>query len=305
MGAGPVPEVLHRVLNLLANARARFALPSYTPLAPLFYRVFNLMKFGEHRGGMFIHATGVKDGAKVERSWHLLAEGDDGPDIPSMAIEALIRKMLADETPAIGAPSAMDALELSDYAQLFESRKIFTAFRTAASPDAPLYRHVLGDAFGDLPDQIRALHDDTKPRCWSGTASVKRGQSFLSNLVARLFGFPKAADEVAVTVRLEPFEGGEHSFSSVQSLGKGRNEHLLVERFGPISVALALVVEDEKLFLAPRSWSAFGIPLPRWLLPNGTSFEEEQEGHFHFNVEIAAPIIGRIVAYEGRLSKRS
>ena len=41
MGAGPVPEGLHRVLNLLAKARARFRLPSLVPLAGLFYRVLN------------------------------------------------------------------------------------------------------------------------------------------------------------------------------------------------------------------------------------------------------------------------
>ncbi|MCB1337124.1 MAG: saccharopine dehydrogenase NADP-binding domain-containing protein, partial [Maritimibacter sp.] len=91
MGAGPLPESLHRVLNLLAKARARFGLPSLAPLSPLFYRVLNLMRFGEHRGGMFVRAEGVAEGRVVEMSWHLIAEGDDGPYIPSMAIEAIVR----------------------------------------------------------------------------------------------------------------------------------------------------------------------------------------------------------------------
>ncbi|MDO7632100.1 MAG: saccharopine dehydrogenase NADP-binding domain-containing protein [Loktanella sp.] len=58
MGAGPVPEFLHRALNMLAIARAKLGLPSLTPLSPLFHRILNLMKFGEHRGGMYIHAKG-------------------------------------------------------------------------------------------------------------------------------------------------------------------------------------------------------------------------------------------------------
>src|SRR3546814_7192520 len=87
MGAGPVPEILHRILNLLAKARGRLGLPSFEPFSRLFYAVLNRMRFGEHRGGMFVRARGVADGRTVERSWHLLAEGDDGPDIPSMAIE--------------------------------------------------------------------------------------------------------------------------------------------------------------------------------------------------------------------------
>lgn len=68
MGAGPVPESLHRILNMLAIARAKLNLPSFAPMAPLFYKVLNLMKFGEHRGGMFVHATGHRDGVLIESS---------------------------------------------------------------------------------------------------------------------------------------------------------------------------------------------------------------------------------------------
>src|SRR3546814_10530340 len=67
MGAGPVPEILHRILNLLAKARGRFGLPSLEPFSRLFYAVLNRMRFGEHRGGMFVRARGVADGRTVER----------------------------------------------------------------------------------------------------------------------------------------------------------------------------------------------------------------------------------------------
>ena len=43
------------------------------------------------------------------------------------------------------------------------------------------------------------------------------------------------------------------------------------------------------------------MPLPRTLLPRGTSFESERDGRFGFDVEIAAPFVGLIVAYRGRL----
>src|SRR6185437_11466420 len=107
MGAGPVPEILHRVLNLLAKARARFRLPSLVPLSRLLYGVLNAMRFGEHRGGMFVRVRGrdICDGRETERSCHLLAEGDDGPFIPSMAIEAIIRHLLAGHRPSAGARS--------------------------------------------------------------------------------------------------------------------------------------------------------------------------------------------------------
>ena len=90
-------------------------------------------------------------------------------------------------------------------------------------------------------------------------------------------------------------------FSSLQTEGHGRNEALLVERFGAVSVALAVVVEGGRLQLVPRRWSLLGIPLPRALLPGDDSFEYEVDGRFVFDVEIGAPLVGRIVHYRGTL----
>lgn len=129
-------------------------------------------------------------------------------------------------------------------------------------------------------------------------------------LIARLFGFPPATDKIPVSVTLSPQENGElwmrkfgnSTFSSVQSKGTGRNTHLIVERFGPISVALAIVVKGDRLFLIPRRWSFLGLPLPKTLMPSGQSFEHEQDGQFCFDVTIAAPMLGTIVAYKGTLT---
>lgn len=309
MGAGPVPESLHRVLNVLALAREKFKLPSLAPLAELFHWGLNLMKFGEHRGGMFVHACGLKDGVAVERSWHLLAEGDDGPYIPSMAIEAVVRKLLKNEAPSIGARPATRALELDDYEPLFAKRTIYTGFRNHKLDGQPLYRRILGDIFDTLPAQIQAIHDDVRSRKWQGFAEVRRGEGILSKVMGSVIGFPKNAKQTPVTVEFNSIDGEEHwlrtfgkkSFSSVQSQGIGRNEHLLVERFGLIKVALALVVKEEKLFLVPRRWTLFGISLPKSLMPNGTSFEAQVDGRFQFDVEISAPFVGLIVSYQGEL----
>ncbi|AWH22221.1 SDR family oxidoreductase [Stenotrophomonas sp. ZAC14D2_NAIMI4_6] len=308
MGAGPVPEVLHRVLNLLAKARWRFKLPSLEPCSRLFYTVLNLMKFGEHRGGMIVRAQGTSNGAPMEQSWHLLAEADDGPYIPSMAIEAVIRKQLAGERPAPGARAATHALELSDYEQLFVGRTIHTGFRRDM-PGASLYQRVLGDAYARLPATVQALHAPGAAQRWVGQAQVERGRGVLSRVLGRIFGFPAAAANVPVTVQFSPEAGGERwtrtfngqRFSSLQTEGKGRDEALLVERFGAVAVALALVVDGGRLQLVPRSWSVLGIPLPRALLPGDQSFEYEADGRFVFDVEIGAPGVGRIVHYRGTL----
>jgi hypothetical protein len=308
MGAGPVPEVLHRILNLLAKARASLSLPSLVPFSGLFYTVLNLMKFGEHRGGMFVRARGLKDGKEFEQSWHLLAEGDDGPYIPSMAIEAILRKLLVGVRPENGSRPGTHALELSDYDSLFAGRSIFTGFRTDVNNVNP-YQHILGSAFATLPDQVRALHDTTDARRWIGYANVQRGSGFIARIVGRIFGFPKAASQVPVDVNFSPEETGERwtrrfadkTFSSFQKRGIGKNDYLLIERFGILSVALALVVEGRKLFFIPRRLTCMGITLPKFFLPGGKSFETEVNGQFYFDVEISAPFIGLIVAYKGTL----
>ena len=308
MGAGPVPEVLHRILNLFAKARHRLRLPSLEPLSPLFYRVLNWMKFGEHRGGMYVHAKGERDGERVERSWHLLAEGDDGPFIPSMAIEGMVRKQLAGVRPEAGARPATRALELSDYNALFAGRTIYTGFRDEVQ-GGPIYRRLLGSAFEGLPQKVRELHDGAGKRRWSGTANVERGKGPIAAIAAALFGFPRSAQSVPIIVTLTSEGQGERwtrdfggqIFTSHQSPGTGRNAHLMVERFGLISVAIAMVVEGDRLVLVPRRWSVHAIPLPRCLLPKGGSYETERNGRFVFDVEVTLPIIGRVVTYRGEL----
>ena len=77
-GAGTVPELLHRGLNLLAGLVRRGVLPSLEPLSPLLHWAVNSLRWGEHRGGMLVEVEGVQDGVAVRRSWHLIAESDAG-----------------------------------------------------------------------------------------------------------------------------------------------------------------------------------------------------------------------------------
>jgi hypothetical protein len=128
MGAGPVPEVLHRMLNAFAWLVRLKILPSLVPFAPLFHRVLSILRWGEHRGGMFVEVQGIDTrGKKVTRSWHLIAEGDDGPFIPAMALVAVINRCLNNRNPPNGARPGTEDLELEDYDRLFNERKITTS----------------------------------------------------------------------------------------------------------------------------------------------------------------------------------
>ena len=311
MGAGPVPEILHRALTVLAWLVRLKLLPTLSMLAPLMYFANNRLRWGEHRGGMFVEVEGTNEsGAPIKRSWHLLAEGSDGPLIPSMAVEALVRRALEGRLPSPGARAAVRELELDDYQTLFANRTIHTGTRDDAPDRAlPLYARILGTAWETLPAAIRQMHDVGDAHTARGRASVERGGGALVRLAAAIIGFPKASADTSVSVQFTAAGGeetwartfGEESFSSIQYAGRGRSQGLLCERFGPLTFAMALVAKNGCLSLVLRRWSAFGIPLPMWLCPRSNAWEETEAGRFRFHVEISHPLTGLIVRYKGWL----
>lgn len=311
LGAGPVPELLHRALIGCAWLVRFGLLRTLSPLAPLMHWATNRLRWGEHRGGMFVAVEGfAAEGAPVRQSWHLLAEGSDGPLIPSMAVEAILRNTLEGRPPAAGARAALTDIELGDYERLFAARTLYTGTRDDAAAAAPLYRDLLGDAWHRLPPAIRAMHDLTETRTVSGRARVERGGGLPARLAAALMGFPKAVEDTPVSVRFDLRNGvetwtrtfGQESFSSTQFAGKGRSRRLLCERFGPLTFAMALELRDGRLRLVLRRWSAFGVPLPMCLCPRSKAYETEAEGRFRFHVEISHPLTGLIVRYTGWLA---
>jgi hypothetical protein len=246
----------------------------------------------------------------AKRSWHLLAEGDDGPYIPSMAVEAIVRNVLEGRAPRPGARPAVSDLELDDYAKVFAGRAIYTGFREDdADQTKPLYRRLLGGAYDRLPPPIRAMHDIHGSAVAQGRARVQRGRNPLARLAAAFIGFPQTNSDTPVRVDFTTSNDAEiwrrsfdaERFESRQSAGRGQSDGLMCETFGPFRFAIALVVEDERLLLVLRRWSVFGIPLPLWLCPRSHSFESAEDGRFNFHVKISHPLTGLIVSYDGWL----
>jgi saccharopine dehydrogenase-like NADP-dependent oxidoreductase len=69
MGAGPVPEILHRALILLSRLRRSGLLPAITPLAPLMHAAINRLRWGEHRGGMFVAPIARAFRSRARGTW--------------------------------------------------------------------------------------------------------------------------------------------------------------------------------------------------------------------------------------------
>jgi hypothetical protein len=313
IGVGPVPAAMHRMLSAFAWLVRLKLLPSLSAVADLFHRAFNLLRWGEHRGGMFVAVTGTTgSGQKIERSWHVLAEGDDGPFIPAMAAEAIIRRCLHGRPPAAGARAAVADLELADFEPLFARHAIFHGVRetTPEGRTMPLYRRLLGDAWSWLPPPLQRMHDVQDRLMAEGRAAVDRGRNPLGRLIASLVGFPQPGRDLPVRVAFERRGESEiwrrtfagRSFASVHSAGSRRSDHLIVERFGPFAFGMAAVLADGGLRLVLRRWSFLGLPLPLRLAPGGEAYEFAADGRFHFHVELGHPLTGLIVRYRGWLT---
>lgn len=311
-GAGPTPEILHRALNGMARLVQLGLLPTLRPLAPLFHAAINRLRWGEHRGGMFVAVAGRDAGGQaIRRSWHLVAEGDDGPFIPSIPASLVIRRLLEGQGPAPGARPATGELELSDFEALFATLAIRSGVRDEIAPGEPVYRQVMAGAYDAMPPQWRAVHDLREGELRvAGRASVTRGRGLLARLAGAIIGFPKSGEDVPVAVTFSRRNGDElwtrtfagKRFSSRQAPGRGRERHLIVERFGPLAIAMAPVVRDDRMSLIIRRFSLFGVPLPLWLGPTTAAHEAVVDGRFRFDVQIGHPLTGMIVRYRGWLA---
>ena len=314
VGAGPTPELLQTLLIGLSWLVRLRILPSLEPFAPLFHRVINVLRWGESRGGMFVTVRGMAKGQAVERSWHLIAEGADGPMIPAMPAAALLRRRLGGERFEPGARASVREVELEDYQPIFADYAISTGVRetSVATAALPLYRRLAGEAWDNLPAPIRELHDLSDHATFEGRAEVERGKGPLGALAALIIGLPKAGADVPVRVEFSVREGVEawrrsfdgKVFQSLQSEGSGRGQWLIDERFGPICLGLGLVIERGHLAVVLRRWTLFGLPMPRFLGPRGGGVEfVDEEGRFRFDVVMGFALVGRIVRYRGWLQR--
>jgi len=170
----------------------------------------------------------------------------------------------------------------------------------------PLYARAMGERFDRLPPAVRVMHELYGDSGAAGEGTIQRGPNPIARLIGWLVGFPPAGTyplHVAFAERngAETWTRrfGPHRFHSKLS----RRGDYVVERFGPLRFAFALPSDDRGLAMVLAGWSAFGLPLPRFLAPRIEAREWQDEvGRFRFLVAIRAPLIGAIIRYTGRLA---
>ncbi|MEM7445024.1 MAG: DUF4166 domain-containing protein [Pseudomonadota bacterium] len=309
-GAGLRPATAHYAVRLAAWLVRLRLLPSLMPFSRLMQRSARWMAGGEPRGGMFVELSGRDDNGPAIREWVLIAEGDDGPNIPLMASAALILRCARGERPTPGARPCLDELDLADFEPLFGRFQISTGIWERRQAKQTLYRDLLGTAYDRLPTSIATTHDVSDQKTVTGRARVERGTGWLVALLARFVRLPSASDDVELTVTFRR-EGdaeiwerryGPELMRSTMSAGRGTWRHLLIERFGIIAFGFALTSDQTGLKLHLKRWSLAGIRLPLWLAPKIKAAETEIDGLFQFDVSVSGRLIGQIARYRGWLA---
>ncbi|MFM7446464.1 MAG: DUF4166 domain-containing protein, partial [Tabrizicola sp.] len=285
-------------LAAFALARRMIPFPVTTPLVRAFRLAADLLSpFGTGTGGMSVTVTT----ATHRHRWTLLASNGDGPFVPAIAIRALLRR----QTLPTGASPALETVTLDEIESALSDLSIRCERHT--EPLTPIFPHTLGPTFATLPEPIRATHLTATTSRWTGRASVTRGTGLWSRFLATLFRFPPASDDTEVEVTKTATLKGETWTRRFGS--RTFRSHLkptpqgMTERFGPFTFTLGLTIQDGALHYPVATGRIGPIPLPRWLLPGSETRECADEGRFHFDVRLLAPVTRALmVHYRGHLS---
>jgi len=303
--AGLEPWPAHLEAWLLARLVRWFRFDP-TPLAGLLLRLSGWRSVsGSDRGAMRVEAFGVDgEGRAMRAVWRLVAEPGAGPVTPSLPALAAIRAIATGRV-AAGARPCVGVLTLEDIVAKMAPHGLATEM---TAERGAIFARAIGPAFDGLPAAIRALHETPGRSVWRGEATTEGAAGPLAALAARVVGFPAAQAACPVEVSIDA-DGersiwrrriGGHAFSSV--LSAPREGGRVRERFGPLEMDLRLTPEGTRLVYRVEGWWLGPIPLPRALCPTTTAHEEvDAEGRFVFDVEISAPLIGRLVRYRGWL----
>ena len=297
--------VIHQSIKLLAWLQKRRLIKHLESHARFFqWWGTQLGKFASERGGMFMLIKGVNNnGNPVSQQWNLIANQGDGPFIPILATEILIKRWLT-HPPQSGARSATSEITLEEFRMVFDDLAIQSNLSNMR-PTPPLFQYVLGEKYETLPAALQDGHNVMSYKTMRGNVDITRGKNPLTHLLANIIGFAKSQTLAPISITMDV--RGDHevwtrtigtsTFTSILSPGNRPCE--IYEKFGPVKFKMLFRIEDNKLHYDIKSAKIFGVPLPAFLRPKSVTHEREEDGKFIFDVEIILPLLGRLISYKG------
>jgi Domain of unknown function (DUF4166)/Saccharopine dehydrogenase NADP binding domain len=264
----------------------------------------NLLKpLGTDQGGMRVRVAGVGPDGPVTRDWTLIAGAGDGPHIPAIPARVMLARL---GKTAPGARACLAQFPLAEAEAAMAGYHIRTGFAERTTPF--LFAQAVA-GFAGLPAPLQDLHAVMTHRRWQGRSRVTRGRGLMARIVAAVMRFPPGAADVPLTVTMTREGDSElwvrdfagRRFRSTLRLHKGG----MTERFGLLTFAIALRVQDGALhYPVTKGWFC-GVPMPTWGLPRSDTSETACGARATFDVALSLPVIGPIVHYQGWLEPAS
>ncbi len=300
-------------IEAIAALRKRGLINNVRPLVPWLLKARRITRIlASDVGGMRVEISGL-DAQRVpcRARWSLIARRDHGPFVPILPAAAAVDALIAGRVPA-GAQLAHHAVSLRDILDQARGYPVTTA-TSQTQIEAGAFERALGaTVFKALPKEVSRFHDPSGPPVWEGRADVTGGRWIVPRVLARVFGFPKAGRQVPVTVTIDrdtstdgvPVERWTRCFAGRQmtSLLRAETTGLLSERFGPLTFDIPVRPRPGGLEMPVSGWRIGRWKLPRLLAPQAAAREStDDQGRFHFDVHLRAPMIGTIVRYRGWL----
>ncbi len=169
-----------------------------------------------------------------------------------------------------------------------------------------LYRRVLGEAFESLPPVLRDFHDRERGGFARGALRVTRGKGRLRDALATGLRLPASGTRVPLQLRVivegerERWvrEFGQQRIETVQWARAG----LLIEAMGHCRFGFRITGDAMGMrFRSLHAWIC-GVPLPKSLAVRVDAVIVSGEHSWHVHVELMAPLLGRLLSYEGEIT---
>lgn len=169
-----------------------------------------------------------------------------------------------------------------------------------------LYRAVMGEAFDRLAEPVRRFHSLAGRHELHGWVDVRAPGSWSARLLAVCLGAPTRAAQGPIRFELWAQPDAEtwtrfFPNGTMQSVLK-RDGTRITEKLGASHLRFELVEVAGALEMRLETMHFWGIPCPRWLMPDITARETGEAGNLHFHVQASVPVIGLVVSYSGYLA---
>jgi saccharopine dehydrogenase-like NADP-dependent oxidoreductase len=311
--AGLELAIMHNGLRVLAALRRWRLLPRLTFMTGVLHTLAQIFTpYGTDTGGMTVEVEGLdKSGTAVRAEAQLTATNGHGPIVPALPAVAIL-KQIAEGTLAFrGASHAGRHLQTKDVMELVPDLSIRLTAETRPR-GKPLFRHVLGTGFDNMPKVTQTLHRGAPAVIGEGRADIEAPDNIIGRMVSALFRFPAPGKDVPVSVLVEQVPSGERWMrrypgrDMLSFMGNpDPKTQTLEERFGWLSFKMRISSHWDGLDMEMVSARCGALKLPKFMTPQIKASERTDASKRHlFDVSIHLPLVGKIVSYAGWLKLR-